>query len=278
MNSPKVKDPMLYSPNLRSPAQTSEASNRFGSKTVDQFITRGWLKLVTPAVSGQLVRRVYGDWTEFFRGKDKDAYSAVSGQLDGYFPMNSEKAVGANSPDPKEFFHWYRDGQCPPSCSQSSAELFEQLSAVAIQLFSAISDEIPELRRFVKEIATSKRLVLRIAHYLATDEQFLNAPHEDIDFLTILPMATDRGLEVLDGDSWISATASPGECIAFTGELLTEATNGKVKPLRHRVTASVCERLSMSFFVNPDDDVQISPRWTAGELLHHRLNEIYALT
>jgi isopenicillin N synthase-like dioxygenase len=240
----------------------------------EQLLTKGWLRLSTPTLPPTLLHKCYGDWERFFSTAEKELFSAAPGALDGYFPMNSEKALGSESPDPKEFFHWYRAGKGPELCAQSTAEVFTRLEEVAHSLFAELAETMPELRPFVSDIRKSQRLVLRIAHYLGKGEPYLNAPHEDIDFLTILPAATDPGLEVLENDRWIDAAARTGECIALTGDMLTEATGGKIKPLRHRVIPAVSERLSMSFFMNPDDHVQLSPIWNAGALLQHRLRDI----
>ncbi|MDR3616047.1 MAG: 2OG-Fe(II) oxygenase family protein [Candidatus Obscuribacterales bacterium] len=189
--------------------------------------------------------------------------------------MNTEKAIGAVSPDPKEFFHFYRDGQCPNSCIKTSREVFERISAIAVATFSQIAEEVPVLKKFTEEIATSNRLVLRIARYFGEDAEYFNAPHDDIDFITILPRATKKGFEVLENGIWKGVMAAPDQGIALCGEMLTEATAGQIKPLRHRVVASAGERYSMSYFMNPDDNVQLSPQWKAGDMLKDRLQEIY---
>lgn len=188
--------------------------------------------------------------------------------------MNSERAVGAEEPDPKEFFHWYRGGKHPLSCLESTSQIFEALANVAVKLFSDLSFEIPSLRQFTGDIARSERLVLRIARYEGKSLDLLNAPHEDIDFITVLPKATDPGLEVMENGEWKPAAAALGQCVILSGDMLAEATNGRIKAVRHRVMAKAAERLSMSFFMNPDDGVQLSPQWKASDLLMYRLREI----
>ncbi|HEY9757425.1 MAG TPA: 2OG-Fe(II) oxygenase family protein [Oculatellaceae cyanobacterium] len=244
------------------------------TRNAEQLIRSGWVRLKTASLSQERLEECYRNWMDFFSSPETEAFVAPPGELDGYFPMRSEKAVGASSPDPKEFFHWYRDGKCPKSCAASTAEVFSRLEEIAFNFFDDLSDALPELKGFAKGIRTSKRLVLRVAHYSAKNEPFLNSAHEDIDFITILPPATESGLEAFENGRWIPAAAKPGECIALSGDMLTEATAGKIKPLRHRVVSDVSERLSMSFFMNPDDDVQLSSRWSAGELLSDRLREI----
>jgi hypothetical protein len=241
-----------------------------------QIFNHGWARVHAPWLLCDLLNTCYAHWTTFFQSGTKEAFRARldNGELDGYFPRESEIALGALVADPKEFFHFYRDGKCPEECRASTEAVFEELLMTAVAVFSALGDEVPELRRFSSDIAASNRLVLRITHYFGGSGEIFNAPHEDVDFLTVLPPATDTGLEVADGDDWVPLAVEHGSCVVLCGDMLCEATGGYLQATRHRVRSLSADRYSMSFFMNPSDDVRLSPEQTAGEFLKKRLRNI----
>jgi isopenicillin N synthase-like dioxygenase len=206
----------------------------------------------------------------------KEQFLQGDGGLDGYFPKGTETAKGYDQPDPKEFFHFYRHGRSPAYCKGLTGLIFECLAEAAVQVLEDLACVLPTLRTCTTNLINSRRLVMRIAYYEQnSDMSFFAAPHEDINFITLLPKATTPGLAVLRTDGiWESVQPEDQQCIVLSGDMLAEASQGKIQATRHAVTALARERLSLSFFANPNDDIILSPRWVAGDFLAHRLREI----
>ncbi|KAJ3340884.1 hypothetical protein HDU93_006176, partial [Gonapodya sp. JEL0774] len=93
--------------------------------------------------------------------------------------------------------------------------------------------------------------------------------HGDYGSLTLLFQRDESGLQVLDkhtdGDVWIDAPVIPGSVVVNTGDLMEYWTRGLYKSTTHRVAIPVDigsqkrSRYSIPFFVQPNDDVVLSP-------------------
>jgi len=243
---------------------------------VRELRERGWVRLSVPCLTAERIDACYAEWRRFFCQGPKEKFLPTGGGLDGYFPKDAETAKGFDCPDPKEFFHFYRDGQCPDHCYGPSASVFQCLAEAAVNVFEELAREFPILRNFSTGLINSRRLVMRIAYYEGNGNAlYFAAPHEDINFLTLIPKATRPGLEVLGNDGlWEPLQCSNQQCLVLVGDMLAEALQGGIPAKQHRVIASPANRLALSFFLNPDDDVILSPRWTAGQFLMQRLREI----
>jgi isopenicillin N synthase-like dioxygenase len=94
------------------------------------------------------------------------------------------------------------------------------------------------------------------------EDKLLLLEHADGSVLTVLHQQGDyAGLQGQRTDgSWVSVPIVPGALQVFTGSLLTNWTNGLLKPGRHRVLAggSVTRR-SSAVFVHPSLDVVVEP-------------------
>jgi isopenicillin N synthase-like dioxygenase len=116
--------------------------------------------------------------------------------------------------------------------------------------------------------------ILRAVHYppvpADADPRALRAaPHEDINLITLLPAASDEGLEILTptGD-WLPVSARPGEIVADAGDMLARMTNGRIPATTHRVVASgdaaTRSRYALPFFAHPRPACDLG---VAGEFL-----------
>lgn len=253
----------------------------FKPRYISQLLERGWATLPVPSLTAGCIEACYEDWVRFFRSEDKHCFRTTSGRLDGYFPRGTETAEGFAQPDQKEFFHFYRNRPCPAYCYKSSVFVFDRLVEKAAALLVELALEVPTLRKLCDGLAKSQRLVMRIARYIDHEGNgfYFSAPHNDANLLTLLPKATHPGLEVFKFNGWAAVSPSYEHCVVLCGDMLAEASQGRIPAALHRVISSKVDRLSLSFFLNPDDDIVLSPRWTAGEFLADRLRKIgiYAL-
>ena len=130
--------------------------------------------------------------------------------------------------------------------------------------------------------------LLRILHYppLSGGEHPLAvraAPHEDINLITLLPVALQPGLQVKGTNGeWIDLDSIRGEIIVNTGDMLLEATERLLSvdhAPRHQSAgcmAANVSRLSIPFFITPHAECVLSGRYTAGSYLDERLRLISA--
>jgi isopenicillin N synthase-like dioxygenase len=134
--------------------------------------------------------------------------------------------------------------------------------------------------------------VLRAIHYPfnANPSLFWAADHTDINLFTILPMATEKGLQVLHEGRWIDVQVPSGAFIINGGDMLQNISNGYFKSSVHRVVSQKDkERFSIVYFVHPRDEDILDPldscvAMTGGrkrfpscnhkEMLAHRIVEI----
>lgn len=103
----------------------------------------------------------------------------------------------------------------------------------------------------------------RNAYYPAVepdDNQFGISPHSDHGFITLLPMSSVAGLEILSqkGD-WIPAVPVENGIIVNTGEFLNRWSNGRFLATPHRVIPPPEDRYSMAMFFNPNPDTLATP-------------------
>jgi len=134
-------------------------------------------------------------------------------------------------------------------------------------------------------IQDSPETLFRAIHYpplTGSEEQgaVRAAAHEDINLITLLPAATNPGLQVLDlSGYWHDVPCDPGTIVVNSGDMLKEASGGYYPSTTHRVINPEGEkkgesRLSMPLFLHPRSEVRLSKRYTASQYLNQRLEEL----
>jgi isopenicillin N synthase-like dioxygenase len=243
------------------------------------------------------LRRIEHAWRDFFAASlaEKNAWLAlenpVSGNTAGYIPASvSETAVGHHVKDLKEFYHIAPGGPLPPAMGDDAAAYLDEAMALGRQLLGWIeaqcADSLPEaLRGKLAASLSQEHSLLRIIHYPPLDGSetpgaVRAAAHEDINMLTVLPVSREAGLQVLARDGqWLDVPGVPGDVIINVGDMLQEASAGQLPSTTHRVVnpqtahANV-SRIAMPYFLAPDLDLRLSPRYTAGDYLRERLQAI----
>ena len=134
-------------------------------------------------------------------------------------------------------------------------------------------------------ITQSPRNLLRILHYppITGDEEvgaIRAAAHADINLLTVLPSASEPGLQLLSSDgTWVDVPYDPEYIIVNIGDMLQECTGGYYRSTMHRVInpagADMSKsRMSIPMFLHPRDDVRLSARYLAEEYRMQRYREL----
>lgn len=226
------------------------------------------------------------------------------GRLRGYTPFGVEHAKDRTTPDLKEFWHVGREpSEAPgldlpanrfpaelPEARTVLLELFHALDAVALDLLDALGRWLDLPDGVLRALARGGNSVMRVVHYppLGPDAPpgaLRAAEHEDVNLLTVLPVATEPGLELLTRDGrWVPLNPPPGVLVCDTGDMMQWITGGRIPSTTHRVVNPPAmadrPRYSLPFFCHPQPDAWLAPPPGRGDpvrardFLHRRLVEI----
>jgi isopenicillin N synthase-like dioxygenase len=260
----------------------------------DSLRDTGFAVLKNFPIDLALIEACYTAWHAFF-AQDlvaKEAYAFSSKTHDGYVsPALSETAKGNTVKDLKEFYHYYLHGRCPESQRAISGEIFHEMLTCATVLLSWVEKHCPESVQqgfsmpLSEMITESTRTLLRLIHYppLQGDETLgaiRAAAHADINLLTLLPAASEPGLQLLTkSGEWIDVPFSSEYLIINIGDMLQECSGGYYQSTQHRVINPEGmdrekARMSMPLFLHPRDDVRLSERYLAEEYRQQRFREL----
>ena len=261
-------------------------------KFTERLHQTGFGVLTNHPLSQHLLNTIYQEWYEFFQTDAKNKYTFDAEKMDGYFsPKVSETAKGFAKRDLKEFYHIYPWGRVPSEVSNAAVEYYAEGSKLAAELLQWVEDHSPaEIKAkysmpLSDMITDSDLTLLRVLHYppLQGDEEpdaVRAAAHGDINLLTVLPAATQAGLQVLGkDDAWHDVPCDFGMLIVNIGDMLDEASQGYYPSTIHRVLNPTGEeakksRISLPLFLHPRPDVVLSERHTSGSYLQERLREL----
>ena len=252
----------------------------------------GFAVLAQHPLDQALVQNIYDEWLAFFKSDAKHGYAQDPVKLDGYFsPAISETAKNNTQRDLKEFFHIFPWGRYPVEVSDAARRYYAAGSHLAARLLTwveqysppqvkaAYSQPLPDM------IAGCDQTLLRVLHYpplLGVEEPgaVRAAAHGDINLLTILPAASEPGLQVLGKDeNWHDVPCDFGLLIVNNGDMLQEASGGFYPSTVHRVlnptgAARTKSRLSLPLFLHPRREVVLSSRYTVGSYFEERMTEL----
>lgn len=274
----------------------------FSVKTVD-MTSKNWPEMLAYSLSNtgfavlknhgidlRDVQVLYEQWEVFFKSADKMLYKTGDNNS-GYIPYRTEHAKNNEIKDLKEFFHiFYPFKSVPIGVSQYlTQKVATEMLKIARHLLFVLQGHVPTGRSIIqkeplhKMIKNSPNNLLRILHYPSVPAETEKgavraAEHEDINLITLLPAATQPGLEVKDlNGNWHKIECDPETIIVNVGDMLQEASDGFFKSTTHRVINPAGEnvsRYSMPFFVHPRPECVLSKNYTAGQYLNERLGEI----
>jgi isopenicillin N synthase-like dioxygenase len=239
-----------------------------------------------------LVQGIYDEWLAFFQSEAKHRYAQDPVKFDGYFsPQVSETAKNNTKKDVKEFFHIYPWGRYPSEVSDAARRYYALAGDLARTLLGWVDDNSPPAVKAGYSMPLSRMLdgsdhtLLRVLHYppLTGNEEpgaVRAAAHGDINLLTILPAATEPGLQVLGKDeAWHDVPCDFGLLIVNIGDMLEEASGHYFPSTVHRVLnptgdAAKKPRISLPLFLHPAREVVLSERYTVGSYFEERMREL----
>lgn len=265
-----------------------------GEHLVQSLRDTGFAVLSHHPLPGDVLGRLYTHWAGFFAGEDKRAYlmrpTRHSDNTVGFVPADvSETAVGHAARDLKEFYHVFPDELLPPALAPDTLNYLDRAFALGVELLdwlqaNAPADVLARLPDRLSALLSKEVSLLRVLHYppLAGSEPgaaVRAAAHEDINLLTLLPVAEQPGLQVRDRQgNWLDINGNRGELIINAGDMLNEASGGYFPSTTHRVINPVASanvsRYAIPYFMAPRLDTVLSDRYTAGSYLSERLEAL----
>ena len=293
-----------------------ESQKQFVEKIGDALRELGFVAIEGHGVDRDLLYETYDLFEEFFDldEETKQQYEfPEQGRQRGYTSFGIEQAKDNEKPDLKEFWHLGRDlpddhpmaDRIPSNVwpeevaqlQQTASTLYKQMEKSAETMLKAISRYLGQPEDFLPNMIQDGNSIVRVIHYPVCDGfkepgVMRAAEHEDINLITLLPEATDSGLELLNRDGeWVPIHAIEGQMIVDSGDMLSRITNDFIPATTHRVVNPEGEpqsRYSMPFFVHPHPDYNLEvldscvdegeePKYepiTAEEFLFQRLEEI----
>jgi len=262
------------------------------ARFTDSLRRTGFGVLRNQPAPSELLEQIHREWLDFFESDAKYAYAVKGGEYDGFF--STEKAETAKThhrQDLKEYFHIYGSGRYPSEVSDAARRYYDLVGAVAQELLGWVEANTPtDVRnRFSmplpQMIAGSPLTLLRVLRYPPLNgneppDALRSAPHEDINFLTVLASSNEPGLQLLRRDGhWADVPCDFGSLAINVGDMLQEVSGGYYRSTTHRVVNPTGDhrdrsRISLPLFLHPRAEVVLSDRYTAGSYLAERIKEL----
>lgn len=247
---------------------------------------------VSSSVEESLLDEAYGVLEEFFATDEQFKNSHCvpeSFGSRGYTGTLVETAAISDVPDWKEMFNWGGKGRGAPEghpllrdygesyletvypslngAERVLSEFHDSLVALQRQVLRIIALGIGACEGYFDEMTLYGAHLSRAINYPpmadAPGEGFVWADeHADINLITALPRATERGLQIRTDSGWTDAAPPEGYVISNTGIMLERMTNGIVPAGWHRVVADTEQeggRLSVVQFCHPRPSAVLAP-------------------
>lgn len=269
-----------------------DLQNYYNEDTHEQFIEDvraalhidGFFALKNTGVNKEIINKAYASLMKFFALPTETKMlsdGAHTSQQRGYAKMGTEAAKGSPYGDFKEYYSVGRVGgvgmwdniwpTCMDLCTPLTA-YFEQMDHYSLILMEIFSVALGEDPKFLEKIAFDGDSSARLIHYPADQSNFnkdavWSRAHTDINLFTILPRATERGLELQDRNGkWKPVYVNNDAFVINCGDMLEVFSNGYFLSAVHRVKKPrnmKKDRYSSVMFVHPrrSADVYPIPRW-----------------
>lgn len=261
-------------------------SSNAGKELAQSLHETGFAVLHNHPINYQLFTDVVNDWAKFFDREDKHDYTFSKTVRYGYYPFLTETSSLYDKPNINEYYHHNPVHPLPNGMSNITNEYYDQVAKMAVQVATWLEQEIPDNikekfdKTFVEMVKESTDNVIRLLHYppIKGDEpegSIRIYDHADTNFFTILPAATQPGLQVQDiNGNWIEVPVEPGQIIINSGNMLKLLTDGYFQSTLHRVINPIGElshipRYSIPTFIQPNRDIRLNDEFTAGEYLFY---------
>jgi isopenicillin N synthase-like dioxygenase len=231
---------------------------------LDRILAEGYATARLDASDADRLAVLYQQATKFFAldAETRLRYSVPS-RTTGYRPHGYAHSGYADKPDQNDsFLYWPQASKLPPNDGGITGFLaaYEDYRQVAARITAELIDALR--KRYGSGGATpfQKASVAQINSYgEPSDEELLQQPHEDADFLTVI-WSDAPGLEAVFGERTLPLNFRSDEVAIMPGSVMTVMTGGEIQPLFHLVrNHGITDRKSIMYFVSPDTESPIEP-------------------
>ncbi|MBE8162981.1 MAG: isopenicillin N synthase family oxygenase [Bdellovibrionaceae bacterium] len=261
---------------------SAEEKQKFSEELFEGLQDAGFVIIKNHSVPVDLLLAGYKVLEKFFALSEEEKKQYIypqKGGLRGYTPVGIEHAKDSSIADLKEFWHvgqmymteskhiLYPENIWPNEKQLADfkivfTKIYSMLENIGQILLRALSKPLEVDERYFDNLVQNGNSILRLLHYPPiADNIEKNAvragAHEDINFITLLAVASASGLEILDKktNQWLKVESSPNDLILNVGDMMARITNNKLPATTHRVvnpqTEKNTSRYSIPFFMHP---------------------------
>jgi len=198
--------------------------------------------------------------------------AAVSDVADWKEMLNWGADVPAHHPLRTTYPHRYHDQVLPddravPGLAKALRELHERVLDLQARFLRIVALGLGADELYFDDLLVDGSNLTRAIHYPpmtdapSGDHVWADA-HTDINLITALPRATERGLQLLTPDGWADVVPPDGYVIVNSGMMLERLSNGRIPAGTHRVIAAdgqTSGRISVVQFCHPAPWFQLGP-------------------
>jgi len=240
----------------------------------------------------ELLDTAYGLLAEFFalpaEAKQRWHVAESHGQT-GYTGLLVETAARSDVADWKEMLNWgaevpehhplrthyphrcgtqvLPDDSAVPGLARALRELHERVADLQARVLRIVALGLGADERFFDDLLVDGSHLTRAIHYppmseAPSGEHVWADAHGDINLITALPRATERGLQLQTPEGWVDVVPPEGHVIVNSGMMLERISNGRIPAGVHRVIASdgaPADRYSVVQFCHPAPWFQLAP-------------------
>ena len=229
--------------------------------------------------------------------KERWRVPAAHGQT-GYTGLLVETAATSAVPDWKEMLNWgadvpahhplrvryphrypaqvLPDEEAAPGLAKALRELHDRVIDLQARFLRIIAVGLGAAESFFDDLLIDGPHLTRAIHYppmrgAPSGEHVWADAHGDINLITALPRATERGLQLQTADGWVDVIPPEGHVVVNSGLMLERLSNGRIPAGVHRVVADAAyggDRISVVQFCHPAPWFQLGPLATCVDAEH----------
>ncbi|MGI8664111.1 MAG: isopenicillin N synthase family dioxygenase [Acidimicrobiales bacterium] len=207
----------------------------------------------------------------------------------GYTGLLVETAAAADEPDWKEMLNWgaevaahhplrthyphryanqvLPDDNAVPGLAKALRELHDRVADLQARFLRIVAVGLGADASYFDDVLVDGSHLTRAIHYppmaaAPSGAHVWADGHKDINLITALPRATERGLQLQTNEGWSDVVAPEGHVIVNSGMMLERLSNGRIPAGVHRVVAAAgasCDRYSVVQFCHPAPWFQLGP-------------------
>ncbi|BBB57950.1 dioxygenase isopenicillin N synthase (plasmid) [Candidatus Megaera polyxenophila] len=247
--------------------KVSYRNNNMGKLLSSALSEIGFVIITDHPIKLQLIEQAYSSWKIFFNSTEKESYLPGTKKPKGFYDYWKESSEFKKLGIPKESFYYSEDQPflgCHKNISLIIEKLYEELNLLSSKIIQLLCENSPPLVKIGIETGLSRGKYSSLRAIFSPplegnnlDIDFTdlirNPAHQDIDVLTLLPTATQPGLQVFFEGKWINVVSNVGDIIINNGDTLNLLSNGFYKSTTHRVIyneqSAFNPRYAMAFFI-----------------------------